>query len=506
MTSQPSITHPSIRSLLEHYRTIWALNHLTALGHWDLNTYMPEEGAMGRAEALSKVATLAQRLFLEETFVKNIEAAGNETNLNEYERALVRLLQRTLKFYQRLPPAFIEEFTRVTNEAHLVWKHAKKTNNFAHFRPYLERIVALARQKATYLGYKNHPYDALLDEFEEGLTTAEVERYFADIKTPLVALVQRIKKSPRYLHEHALENESYETEKMHLLTSAILRTMHYNLNHLRIDISPHPFSTSLGPGDARITTRYEGKNFAFAYGSTIHEYGHALYEIQSSPELNYTPLAGGTSLVIHESQSRFWENVIGRSREFIGSLYPDLQSLGDNFASYSLDDMYQYLNLVKPGMIRVEADEVTYHLHVLIRFEIEKALIEGTLAVADLPRVWSEKYYAYLGVIPKTDSEGVLQDVHWSNGAIGYFPTYSMGTALSLMWKHQVEKDCGAVSSLVGSKEGLRKIQEWLKHHIHQHGSTYVFRDLVRTIVGEPFTSRYLLDYLEQKYTGLYPL
>lgn len=498
------ITHPLIQTLLEKYRVIWSLNHLSALANWDISTYMPEEGSAARAEALSKVARLTQQLFLEMDFVGDIEKASREHGLNEYEQALVRLLKRSLKFYQKLPPAFVEEFTKVTSEAHHVWKKAKETNQFALFQPYLERIVVLARQKAEYLGYEQQPYDALLDEYEEGLTTSDVEEYFATLVPRLRSLLQHILRSPRYRSEHELEHEVYEAQRMEQLNQKILELVHYNLNHLRLDTAPHPFSTGIGPGDTRITTRYEGKDFRRSYTATIHEYGHALYEIQSHPDFYYTPLAGGTSLVIHESQSRFWENMVGRSRSFLAFLSPHLQLLGKKFAQYSVDELYHYLNLVKPGLIRTEADEVTYHFHVMIRFELEKALIEGKIRVAELPRVWSEQYERVLGVRPLTDSEGVLQDIHWSGGSLGYFPTYSLGTALSAMWAHRLEQALGSLSSLAGSQEGLRKIQDWLKEHIHQHGSAFPFRELVRKSVQEEFTPRYLLEYLEKKYKEVY--
>jgi len=493
-----------ILKILEKYRVIWSLNHLVSLGHWDLDTYMPEEGARSRGEALGKVATLSQKLFLEKDFVDLILLAEKEENLNDYEQAIIRLLKRSLKYYQKLPAQFIEEYTILTSESRKVWEKARAQNNFSLFEPYLEKIVELSRKKADYFGYDKHPYDALLDDYEEGLTVEDVQKYFDSIKKPLVELINYIKSSNKFREGHELDEKEYDVDKMKKFNKRILELVHYNLNHIRLDISTHPFSISLGKGDSRITTRYEGKDFAQSYSSTIHEYGHALYELQSHEDLYYTPLGGGSSLVIHESQSRFWENLIGKSREFISLIYGDILNLGDQFNKFSPEDIYNYFNLVKPSLIRVEADEVTYHLHVLIRFEIEKDLIEGKIKVKDLPQIWNDKYESYLGVRPLNDREGVLQDVHWSQGSIGYFPTYSIGTALSLMWKHHLEKDIGKISDLLKSEEGIRKIQDWLGENIHQYGSTYTFGDLVKKTSEREFSSKYLIDYLEKKYKEIY--
>ncbi|MFA5259517.1 MAG: carboxypeptidase M32 [Candidatus Pacearchaeota archaeon] len=498
------IKHPFIIEILDKYKVIWSLNHLGALGSWDLSVYMPEEGALARGEALGKVATLSQKLFLDKEFTDLIKKADNEKDLNDYERAVIRMLKRSLKYYEKLPPEFIEEFSRVVSKSQIAWKKAKEQDNFSIFEPYLEKIVELTKKKAEYLGYSKHPYDALLDEYEEGLTVEEVEKYFISIKQPLIDLIKYIKNSKKFRKEHELENQEYDVEKMKKLNDKMLNFIHYNMNHIRIDVSSHPFSISLGKGDVRITTRYEGHDFARSYSSTIHEYGHALYEIQSHDDLHYTPIAGGSSLVIHESQSRFWENFIGKSRGFISLMYKDILEVEDKFKNFSIDQIYDYVNLVKPSLIRTESDEVTYHLHIMIRFEIEKALIEGKIKVSDLPKVWNDKYEEYLGIRPTNNREGILQDVHWSQGSIGYFPTYSLGTALSAMWKHHLEKDIGNIEEVLKTKEGIKKIQDWLKENIHQYGSTYMFRDLVKKTTHEEFSSKYLLDYLNKKYKEIY--
>ena len=503
MTEGKRLKNPVIKELVEKYKTLWALGHLASLANWDLNTYMPEEGVEARSEATAKLAVLSQNIFLGEDFVSLIKKADKEIGLNDYEKAVVRLLNRSLKYYQKLPPQFIEEFARVTSEAHVAWKNAKEQNNFSIFAPFLEKIIELTRRKAEFLGYEKHPYDALLDEYEEGLTTEESENFFKQIKEPLKNLISYIKKSPKYKEEHELEKYGYEKEKVKAFADFILNHIHYNMKHLRIDLSPHPFSTYLGKGDHRITMRFKD-DFAKTYSSTLHEYGHALYDIQTHEDLHYSPIAGGTSLIIHESQSRFWENFVGKSKTFLASVYNEMKKVNPKMEKYSTDDIYYYLNLVRPSLIRTEADEVTYHMHIMIRFELEKAMIEGKIQIDELPKIWREKYQEYLGITPKTDKDGILQDIHWSQGSIGYFPTYSMGTALSVLWKRSIEKDLGKIDDLVKTKEGIRKIQDWLKEKIHQHGSAYLYGDLLKKSTGENFSAQALLDYLEDKYKKIY--
>ncbi len=501
---QKLITNPAIIKLLDKYKVLWSLNHLSALAHWDLQTYMPEEGAKGRGESLAKISSLSQTLFLDKNFTSLIKISEKE-NLNYYEKGIIRLLNKTLKYYQNLPPEFIEEFVKTTSEATIVWQNAKEKDNFSLFEPFLEKIINLSRKKADYLGYKIHPYDVLLDEYEEGLTVKDCEIYFNSIKGPIISLLNKIKNSANYKKSHPLENEPYNLESMKNLNNKILNFLR-NKKDIRIDISSHPFSTHIGPGDQRITTRYSSKDFSRPYSSLIHEFGHALYELQSEGQLDYTPISGGTSLIIHESQSRFWENFIGKSKDFINLFYKDILNLSPNFKNYTTQDIYEYLNIIRPSLIRTESDEITYHLHIIIRFEIEKELMEDKIKVKDLPRVWNEKYRAYLGVEPKNNSEGILQDVHWSYGSVGYFPTYSLGTALSTMFKFKMEKDIGNLPNLIRNKEGIEKIQAWLKQTIHQYGSAYTFSDLTKQVTKEAFNPKYLLDYLENKYNVLYQI
>lgn len=502
--NQPLLNHPTIQKILDHYKTIWALNHLSHLASWDVETYMPEAGATGRGVALGKAQSLIQKLVLEPEFVNQAKSLQGIEELNDWEQGVVRVVNRMIDQYQKLPASFVEKWALTTNQAQVAWRNAKQTNNFTLFRPHLEKIVDLSIQRADYYGYTDSSYDALLDEFEEGSRTAQVELYFKTIRPFLTSLLQRITKSTQFISTHPLEQTPYLRNSLEKFNQEMLSFLGQDPRSLRLDISAHPFTQNISSQDVRITTWYHSHDFAASILATIHEFGHALYELHGSPELEYTPICGGASLGIHESQSRFWENFVGRSQAFIHRFYPQMQALGVDIHKSSEAEIYRYFNTVKPGLKRVEADEVTYHFHIMIRYELEKALITKQLKVADLPEAWNAKYKEYLGVEPKTFSEGVLQDIHWSMGAIGYFPTYSTGTVLSATWKKMLEKELGTIDSLIEANQ-IETIQTWLKDHIHQFGSTYTFNQLVEKETGTKFDAQPWMEYLESKYRLLYP-
>lgn len=485
-----------IKEILEYYKLPWALSYLQGVAHWDLETYMPTSAASARGEAMSKVSSLRQKIFLDQAFVNLVTSAGKQKNLNDYEKGVVRVLLRSLKQYKKLPPKFIEDFEKLTNEATVVWRHAKETNNFKLYEPFLTRIFDMNKKLAGYLGYKNSPYDALLDQFEEGLTAKQVESYFTEIKEPLKVLLAKIKKSKKYISVHLLEKTKYDKKKLEELNSKILKLFWEDFGRFRLDISAHPFTTSFGKNDTRITTWYHERDFSRSLLATVHEFGHALYDLQSADELEMSPIAGGSSLVIHESQSRFWENFVGRSESFIKRFKGDFDAVVGS--PYPVSDYYLYFNKVSPGLLRVEADEVTYHFHIMLRFEIEKGIIEGKFKVKDLPKIWNAKMKEYLGITPKNDSEGVLQDIHWSGGAVGYFPTYSLGTFLGAQWREKIgEKKIGM------SDESVSKIEKWLERHIHRFGSTYTLEELLKKNKMK-FDPTVNLKYLEEKYSKIY--
>lgn len=492
-----------ILQILDYYQSIWALDHLTKLAAWDSEVYMPVKGARFRGKSLAKTQTLVQSLILDKNFVNLINSCSNE-ELNDYEKAVIRVLKRELKLFQSLPPQFIEEFEEEISQAQVVWRKARNDNDFKLFAPHLAKIVELSRKKSTYLGFKNHSYDALLDVFEEGNTTAFLDTYFQEVISVVTNLLKHIKSSNKFLSESPVEKLTYNQNDAVNLNKLLLEFLKYDPGKLRLDISSHPFSEGLSTDDSRITTRYERQDIVKTITSTIHEFGHALYFLQHDEQLNCTPLYTNYSLALHESQSRFFENHIGRSREFLNQNLSAFKELGQNYAEYGVDDYYYYFNRVKPGLIRVEADEVTYHAHIYIRYEIEKHLIEGEIEALDVPKVWSDMYQQYLGLTPPNDREGCLQDIHWSMGAIGYFPTYSMGTIFAAQIASKLASENGSISETLRTNDGILTIENWLKERIHKYGATYTLDQLAHKLTDTSLDIKHWENYLVGKYKSLY--
>jgi len=498
-----SIKNKTILKLIEKYKNIWALEHLERIVGWDLHTYSPEKAIRLRSEAFAKISSLKQELFLDKNFAKLIEESKKEKNLNDSEKAVVRILSRTLREYKIYPKEFLEEYAKVISESSKVWEKAKEEKNFKIFEPYLKKVFELTLKKAEYLGYKETPYDAILDSFEEGLTCKDVENYFKELIPGLTELFKYIEGSKNFCYKHDLEQEEYDIAKMEKLNKEMLKFLDWEDKNMRLDVSSHPFTMAISNEEARITTKYLGKNFFDTYASTIHEYGHALYELNGSKLLEKTPVIGVASYSLHESQSRLWERIIATNIKFIEANLDKIKKLGKNFEKYKLQDFYKYFNIVKKSLIRTMADEVTYHFHILIRFELEKEILENKIKIEDIPKIWKEKYKKYLGVEPKNDAEGVLQDMHWGDGAIGYFPNYSIGTSISAYWLHRIEKELGKIEDLIINEEGIKKIKNWLKENLHQYASTYSLKETL-ALNKTKIDPSYLLAYLNKKYKSLY--
>lgn len=489
-----------ILKILEKFQVVAALESLTALADWDLNTYMPVKAAEDRGLILGEVSILMKNLILDKEFKDLLEKCQTE-NLNDYEKAVVRVLKREISIIEKLPDDFIENWNKITNQAQIVWREAKKDNDFQKFQPYLQKIIDLVKKKAELLGYQDHPYDALINLFEEGWTTKDFDIFFNSIKEPLKSLLTKIQSAPNYRNKHPLEDEIYDKEKMRELNFYVLSLLKFDPDRSRVDIAPHPFENAISLNDVRITTWYHEKDFRRSLTATVHEFGHSLYELQVHPDLKFTPLQGGLSYAFHESQSRFWENIICRNQIFLEKIYQKSKELLSFVNKYSFDDFVAYFNLVRPELIRVEADEVTYHFHIILRFELEKEILEEKIKVQELPEIWRAKMKEYLSLEPSTDSEGVLQDIHWSMGALGYFPTYSLGTFLSGLWLKKIEDDLGKIDNLLSNDSGIEEIQEWLKNKIHQYGKVYLSKDLIMKIYGQEFSVKPFLDYLTKKYS-----
>ncbi|MEM3804857.1 MAG: carboxypeptidase M32 [Desulfurococcus sp.] len=490
-----------VKEIIEKYRQIWSISHALSLMSWDSETYMPKAGVEERAIARAELSLLAQQLILKPEFVQLVDKASGLEGLNDYEKGVVRVLQREIRIMKAIPPSLLAELEKTTQEAIHAWRMAKEANNYEKFKPYLDKIIKLTREKADYLGWKEHPYDALLDLYEEGLTTRDVDRILEPLAKELKALLSSVVYEGRFPQRHPLEDEWYERDWMERVNLEVLKIIGFPIGERsRLDVSAHPFTISIGLDDVRITTRYEGFDFKRSLLSTIHEFGHALYELQIDPGLKYTPLAEGASLGVHEGQSRFWENVIGRSREFVELIYPILRKNLPWVGRFTPEDVYLYFNTVRPSLIRTEADEVTYNLHIVLRARLEKLMIEGSVKAGDLPELWNSLMEELVGVKPKTYSEGVLQDIHWSMGSIGYFPTYTLGNIVAAQLRHHIERELKLSEKI--SRGEFESIREWLKNKIHRYGRTYPPKELLRMVFGEEYSVEPLVKYLKEKYVG----
>jgi len=491
--------NPIVKKIIEKYRVIWSISHALSLMYWDSETYMPREGVRDRAVARAELELLRQQLLLRPDLVELVELADSVESLNEYERGVVRVLKRMIRIAKALPPWLVAERAKVTEEALVVWREARVKNDFEAFRPYLEKIFDLTRKTADYLGWEKHPYDALLDLYEEGLRTEDVDRILGYLKSELKHIIEKVLSEGKYPRTHPLEEVKYDVNKMETVNKKVLEILGYPLGERgRLDVSAHPFTIDMGVFDVRITTRYEGVDFKRTLTAVIHEFGHALYQLQIDPALSYTPVADGASLGVHEGQSRFWENIIGRSREFVEYIYPVLREHLDFLEKHTPEDVYYYFNTVKPSLIRVDADEVTYNMHIVLRAELEKLVLTGEVKVRDLPELWNNYMEELLGVKPSTYSEGVLQDIHWSMGAVGYFPTYTLGNIVAAMMRKAMMSEINLYEKIVTGD--FKSIKEWQREKIHKYGAVFAPKELLKRSLGSEYAPEALIDYLVEKY------
>ncbi len=479
-----------------------------ALLSWDQQTQMPPAGAEARAYQLGTLSKIAHEMQVADETGRLIEAAAAELDGADYdsdEAGLLRVARRDYDQARRLPPEFVAEFARTTALAHEVWAKARAENKFEDFRPMLEKVFDLARQAAEYLGYTDHIYDALLDQFEPGMKTAQVRAIFDDLKKDLLPLVRALAERLDRVDDSVLR-QAFDEDKQRDFSYEVIKRFGYDFQRGRVDRAVHPFAIRFSINDVRITTRYDRNFLNMALFGAMHETGHALYELGVDPALERTPLASGASLGVHESQSRLWENLIGRSRGFWTHFYPALQqTFPAQLGGVSLDTFYRAINKVSPSFVRVEADEVTYNLHIMLRFELEQEVLEGKVKVADLPEVWNARMAEYLGVTPPSDALGVLQDVHWSGGMIGYFATYALGNLISVQLWEKALADVPDIPAQIERGE-FGALREWLRQNVHRHGRKYMPDELVGRVTGEGIQSRSYMRYLKTKYGEIYGL
>jgi carboxypeptidase Taq len=492
--------------LLRRAREAAVLGSCASLLGWDERTLMPTQGANHRAEQMALLARLGHEMMTAPVLgdlLGEIEQSALVRDPDSAAAANVRELRRTYSRAVKMPRELVEELARVCSRAQQVWQEARAKNDFASFKPWLEMIVGLKIQEAQAVGYQGVPYDALLDEYEPGVTTAEVTHVFAALRDELTPLVAGITGSPRRPRTDVLHRE-FVIDRQKLFGQSAAAAVGFDFDAGRLDVTTHPFCSGIGPGDCRITTRYNARHFNEAFFGILHEVGHGLYEQNLPAEHFGTPLGTAASLGIHESQSRLWENQVGRSRPFWEHFFPRArQMFTETLRDVTLDEFYFAINEVRLSFIRVEADEATYNMHIILRFELEQALVNGDLKAGDVPGVWNEKFKRSFGLTPANDAEGCLQDIHWSGGGIGYFPTYTLGNLYAAQFMDQARRDLSGLEDDFRRGE-FGRLKDWLNSKVYRMGQRYRANVLCEHITGRPLSHKPLLTYLRGKYEPLY--
>ena len=485
------------------------LERAVAVLRWDQETCLPEKGVEERAEQLALLEGIAHHRFTAPETGKLLLELGStpenprgDSKLASIEQDFLRVFRRNYDRAVMLPVDFVSDVARAEGLSQAAWIKAKQNNDFPAFLPHLETMIDFARRRAVYWGFTDNPYDGLLDIYEPGMSAEDVNAVFAPLGEKLSALLKKIASLSR--PDSSFLDRNFDVECQALFTRELKRRLHFDEQRGRLDISAHPFTTTLGSDDIRITTRFLPRQIQSGIFSTIHECGHAFYEMDFPDALRGGSLADGASMGIHESQSRLWENVVGRSRSFWEAMFPVLRSYFPGALSLvKVEDFYRAINLVEPSLIRIEADEVSYSLHIILRFDLERELFSGALKPEDLPAAWSKKMNEYLGVAPETDTQGVLQDVHWSMGAFGYFPSYALGNLYGLQFWEKLKSDLPGTEELI-AEGNFNPIRTWLREKIYMWGRRPEPRELLKTVTGNNLSAEPFLGYIESKYTGLY--
>jgi carboxypeptidase Taq len=473
-----------------------------AVLQWDQETYLPPKGAEFRARQLATLAEIAHEWFIAPELGGLLEELHARQDLNADQQRNVALSLEDYNKQKKFTPAFIRRLSEASSRCFHTWLQARSANSFAVYRADLQTMVELKKEEAALAGYQHHPYNALLDQYEKGATVALLDKIFSEVRQPLKDLLTRIAGS-KPINDDFLRGD-YPKQQQWDFGMELIRRLGFDFDAGRQDLSEHPFTTNFNSLDVRITTRIDEHDFNFMTWSCIHETGHALYEQGLPKEYYGLPLGEYASLGIHESQSRLWENNVGRSYTWWQTIYPRLQQVFPRqLGNVDLDRFYRAINKVQPSLIRTEADEVSYHFHVMIRYELEKRLIEGSLPVADIPAFWNEHYAAWLGVTVPDDKRGCLQDVHWSHGSFGYFPTYSLGSFYAAQFFAAAGNQVPHLSDYMG-KGDTTPLLAWLRENIHRWGRHYTSEELCRKATGKTLEIGHFLDYLLDKYVNIY--
>jgi len=489
-------------SYREHMRKLADVRAALALMQWDQETYLPPKGAGFRAQQVATLSEMAHELATSEKLGSLLESLENASALNEKEKKNISLNREDFLKQKKYPPAFVRKMSETVSKSFNAWNLAKKENRFSLFEKELAELVELKKEETGILGFTDHPYDALMDEFEKGCTVQLIDKLFGNMLPKLRGILEKIQDA-KPLHDSFLF-KSFDKKKQWDFGMQVVAELGFDFGAGRQDLSSHPFSTSFNKFDVRITTRIDENDFSSMLFSCIHETGHALYE-QGLPESEYgLPSGEFASLGIHESQSRLWENHVGRSRSFWKFHFPlALEKFPDAFKEIQEETFYKAVNKVKPSLIRTESDELTYHFHVMIRYEIEKMLIRGELKTADIPACWNEQYKKWLDVDVPDDQHGCLQDVHWSHGSFGYFPTYSLGSFYAAQFFASANKNDPQLQDNL-KKGNTAGLLQWLRQRIYASGRISNSEEICKNATGESLNVQYFLDYLLDKYGKIY--
>ena len=492
----------SYQQYTEQCRKIADLQHSMAVLQWDQEVNMPPAGAEARGRQIATLSVIAHEWFTNPSFGDLLETLKLQDDLGWEQR---RNVSETLRDYSRqkkYPSSFVERMSLATSKAFNAWQSARKNKDFKLFEEALTQVVNLKREEVDLVGYDGHPYNALADEFEPGITVERLDRLFAGVRTSLSLLLDKVKGSER--PDNPFSGKRYSKDQQWTMGMETLRKIGYDFNAGRQDLAPHPFCITFSQGDVRVTTRINEDDVFDMLSSCIHEGGHAMYEQGLLPENYGLPAGQAISLGIHESQSRFWENNVGRSTAFWKFQFPMLQNaFPEQTSGLTFRDAFIANNLVEPSLIRVQADELTYHFHIMIRYELEKALISGELQIADLPGAWNDMYGQYLGVKVPDDAQGVLQDIHWSHGSIGYFPTYTLGSFYAAQFFAAAQNQMDGLETMI-EKGDFLPLKLWLNKNIHQYGKLYSADQICEKVTGETLDYKYFQDYLSAKLGQVY--
>lgn len=496
------------KSFLEYLKKMSSYQEAIGLMYWDLRTGAPKKGVEQRSEAIGQLSEDAFEMSISseiKSYIDQLSETDVQDQLSEITKKAVEECRKEYERNTKIPAKEFKEYVILQSNAESMWEDARAKSDFPMFQPYLEKIVEYKKRFVNYWGYEGNPYNTLLDLYEPGITMDVLDRVFGQVREHIVPLLQAVVEATDK-PETSFLFKRFPEKNQRNFTLEVLKKMGFDFEAGRLDNTVHPFATGLNPGDVRITTRYDENDFRMAVFGTIHEGGHAIYEQNISKKLAGTPLCDGASMGIHESQSLFWENFVGRNKSFWENQYETLKKYASGqFDDVSLDDFYRAINVAGPSLIRIEADEMTYPLHIMVRYEIEKGLFNDQIEVKDLPGIWNEKMKEYVGIEPDNDRNGVLQDVHWSGGDFGYFPSYALGYMYAAQFKHAMLKDLPNFDELLG-QGNLRPVKEWLNRNIHQYGKMKKPIEILKDVTGEGLNAQYLINYLENKYKEVYRL